>query len=502
MAPDNTDPTRYAADSLEKAGISVDVESDNAPDPRALVEQVVQSIAQAAPADWESMHAAFSFAGGAEIAQIVILTPDGPVRMPITSALIEPIRVHRIRSIAEQGPWLRLLFDCDASGALQVQFDYGETRIPEDQLLPPEAYLRDFEEYPRADAALWLLAYMGNEGHQLRSAAQARQQETAVDDARLSDDEIPPFARLWARVAVLSAVCRGANTSVGPRADPSFQLYLGENGGCTLARLPGNRAVLSGGRDDSHLLAAAYKGAIVWPDLYRHAPTWLHNLYLDPRTARGLLSFCYWWDGDHWYRAELSEATPLAQGQDPWKQTDEIARGVPGVWSTDSTANLVKSVIASIGVELSDKNHYAALDLVRAAEARIVSEAHLTGLFTGAVPESFDLAEALAQFDATDVLLPNYRPIDQSTAKQLVVDFCYANGIDTTNYSLDRLVADRWDTGWQVFVPVAEGEISIGRSFFLVADDGVVEQASTSSPPSEIAYTFASRFAERVRDSR
>lgn len=498
--PEQFDPTRYAADSLAKAGIDVDIEALAAgQDPRALVEQVVQSIAQLAPPGWESIHAAFSIAGGAEIANVVISTPGGPVRMPITSDMIEPIRTHRRVSVGERGPWLCLRFDCDHTGALQVAFDYGDTEIAPELLLPSEAYSRDFQEFRRPDAPVWLLAHMGNEGQQLRTAAQARAATTVVGEARVSDDEIPAFAGLWARFAVLSAVCRATDAPVGPRADPAFQVYLGDNGGCTLARLPGNRAVLSGGRNDSPLLSAAYKGAIAWPDLYRDAPAWLYNLYLDPRAGRGLLSFCYWWDGQHWYRAELTEARPLDRGEHPWKPADEIARGVPGVWTAETTATLVKNVLARIGVQPSDKNHYAAIDLVRAAESRIVSESRLSRLFLDEVPGSFDMAEALARFDAADVLLPYCPPIDQITAKELVVSFCRKNQIDTTNYGLDHLVADRLDMGWQVFAPVADGEVAIGRAVFLVADDGVVEQTSTSVPPSQNEFVFADRFAKRIR---
>ncbi|WP_198536946.1 hypothetical protein [Mycobacteroides chelonae] len=485
---------------MAKAGIGVDVQAAPArQDPKELVEKVVQSIAQAAPAGWESLHGAFSFAGGQEIASVVVTTPDRPVRMPITSDIIDPIRTHRLISITERGPWFRLMFDCDSSGALQVAFDYGDSEIPVELRLPPEAYLRDFEEFPRAEAPLWLLAYMGNEGQQMRTAAQARAAATAVIEARQSDDELPSFAKLWARFAVLSALCRGSDAPVGPRADPAFQLYLGDNGGSTLSRLPGNRGVLSGGSSDSQLLSAAYKGAITWPNLYRDAPSWVHNLYLDPRTANGLLSFCYWWDGNHWYRSNLPEANSLTQDETPWRPTDEIARGVPGVWTSETTANLVESILQRIGVETSDKNHYAGIDLVRASEARIVSESHLSRLFLDGIPKSFDMAEALAQLDATDVLLPHYPPIDQSTAVDLVIRFCQLNQIDTTNYPLDRLVADRLDMGWQVLAPVPDGQIAIGRMFFLVADDGVVDQASTSAPPSETAYVFASRFAQRVR---
>jgi len=469
------------------------------PEPKALVEQAVRSIAQVAPAGWESLHAAFSFAGGQEIANVVAITASGPAPIQITAEAIELIRAHRKLSNGSRGPWLRLLFDCDATGALQVALDYGDNELPAEHLLPPEAYVSDFDEFPRLATPLWLVAYMRNKGQQLRTAAEARQCAVAVGDARESDDEIPPLAALWPRIAVLAAVCRGSNAPDGPRTDPAFQLHIGDDGGCTLCRLPGDRAVLSGGRNDSRLLSAAYSGTIGWPDLYRDAPTWLHNLYLDPRNARGLLSFCYWWDGTHWYRSELPEATPLTLGETPWKPTDEIEYGVPGVWTAEGTATLVKIVLKRIGIEPSDRTHYAAIDLVRAAEARIVSERDLTKLFPEGVPESFDIAEALAQLDAADVLVPRYPPIDQATAEALVVSFCHANNVDTTDYPLDQLVADRWDTGWQVFVPAPEGEIRIDRTFFLVADDGVVEQASSFASPAEIAHIFANRFALRVR---
>ncbi|MGH3723705.1 MAG: hypothetical protein ACRDUS_06220 [Mycobacterium sp.] len=474
-----------------------DVVSDDHPvadqEPKALVEQVVQSIAQAAPEGWESIHAVFSLAGGREIANIVAVV-DEPVQLPITPDIIEPIRTHRRLTVGEQGPWLRLMFDCDNTGALQVAFDYGDKGLPVDQLLPAEAYRRDIEEFPR-EVPLWLLAYMKNTGQQLRSAAQALRDSVAVSEARVSDDEIPSFPTLWARIGVLAAICRGSEAPIDLRVDPAFQLYIGENGGCTLCRLPGNRAVLSGGRNDSRLLSAAYSGTIGQPDLYRDAPAWLHNLYLDPRAERGLLSFCYWWDGEHWYRPDHPEIT----GEAPWRPTDEIARGIPGAWTLETTASLLTTVLTRIGVELTDKNAYSATDLVRAAEARIVTERVLSRLFINGVPESFDMAEALAQLDAADLLLPSHPPIDQVTAKDRVVDFCRTNGVQ---YPLDRLVADRWDGGWQVFAPVAEGEIAIGRAIFLVADDGAVEQASTSAPPSQLAEVFARRFAQRVREDR
>ncbi|TEA06099.1 hypothetical protein [Mycobacteroides salmoniphilum] len=402
----DADTAGYVADTLAELGIAATV--DQGPGavqaPEALVRQVAQALGQAAPADWQTLHAVFSMAGGAEIAQVMAVTPEGNVAVPVESRLIEPIRTHRRVSVGESGPWLRLLFACDRSGELRVSFDYCETPPPPDQLLPGDAYLRDFQEYPRNDAPVWLLAHMGNEGQQMRSAADARRDASSgLAPALVVDDEIPPLPLLWARIAVLAAVCRGSAAADGPRCDPAYAAHDGEGGGCVIARLPGDRAVLSGGRIDSPLLSAAYKGELAWPDLYRGAPAWLHNLYLDPRAAAGLLSFCYWWDGAHWYRAEIPEAAALAGTEPPWNVVDDIVRGMPGVWTTASTAELVDRVLVGLvaGAEWSAE---APTRLVRAAESASASEAHLMELFPDGVPDEFDVAEALAQLDAAGVL--------------------------------------------------------------------------------------------------
>ncbi|OKH85585.1 hypothetical protein EB75_19640 [Mycobacterium sp. ST-F2] len=440
----------------------------------------------------------FSMAGGEEIAKAVAVTPHNAVGFPVVARAAELIRRQREVTVGPQGPWLRLLFDLDAAGEVKVSFDYGDSEIPADQLLAGEAYLRDFEMYPRPDVPVWLLAHMGDEGQQARNPVRAQQDSVGPAQVHQAADEIPELRELWARMAVVAALCRGSDTSIGPRVDPAFAVHRGDNGGCTLARLPGNRAVLSGGRTDSVLLSQAYKGAIAWPDLYAGAPWWVQDLYLDPRAARGMLSFCYWWDGRAWLRSELpSAATP--SGDPVWRPTDEIVAGMPGVWTVETTAELVVKLLNRIGVELADRNAYAAVYLVRAAEAGVASVRYLNRLFVDGVPDSFSVAEALAQLDAAGVLLPAYPPIDEQTAKALVVDYCHANNIDAADYPLDALVAARLDAGWQVFVPVAPGEIAIGRGFFMVADDRVVEQASTSVLPDDLALIFATRFAFRVR---
>jgi hypothetical protein len=492
-----SDPAALAAESPAAARVS-GVSVASAQGPQVLVEEIAQILAESAPPDFTAVYAVFSVAGDAEIVDVVADTPGGVAGVPVAVGAMERARTHRELTVSEQGPWLRLLLDVYREGTLEVAFDYGDTAIPAEHLLPGEEYLADFERYPRADVALWLIAHMVDEGQQMRSAAQAAADaDNEVDTGaapRVADDEIPPLPDLWPRMAVLAAVCRGSNAPGGPRTDAAFCTHRGDRGGCTLARLPDGRAVLSGGTDDSVLLTAAYWGVIAFPELYRGAPRWVHSLHLDERAAAGLLSFCYWWDGRHWYRADIAEPP------DKWSAVDEIISGMPGVWTAASTADMVTGLLALAGVAATDEMAAAAGDFVRAAEARVASQLYLGRLFRDSAPAGFDVAEALAQLDVAGVLLPAHAPIGAEVAKQLVAEYCRANQVDAGDYPLDRLVASRMDAGWLVFVPVAEGEIAIGETVLLVADDGVVETA-TSGPPGEVAFAFTTRFAARLRSS-
>jgi len=217
--PQDFDPTRFASDLLFGAGIGgVSAEPDV--DPKTLVDQAVALVAQSAPPGWTSVHGVFSMAGGEEIAKAVAVTPHNAVGFPVSARAAELIRRQREATVGPQGPWLRLLFDLDSSGEVKVSFDYGDQEIPADQLLPGEAYLRDFETYPRPDAAVWLLAHMGNQGQQTRSPAQARADAGAGTEARRSGDEIPELPQLWPRIAALAAMCRGSDTEIGPAHGP------------------------------------------------------------------------------------------------------------------------------------------------------------------------------------------------------------------------------------------------------------------------------------------
>lgn len=379
--------------------------TDPGRDLQVLIAQAVEVLRQTVPVGLEKLQGVFSMAGDEVFAQVLALTAERAYSVPVGSEVFELIRRHRSLTVGSDGPWLRLLLDSDDATDLRIGLDYGDAEIPADQLLPADAYRQDIARYPRPNIPVWLLAHIGNEGRQLRSAAEARGAARAGIDVMVADNDLPSLPMLWARIAALAAVCRGVGATVGSRTDPSFQQYFGEDGGCILARLPGDRAILSGGRDDSRLLSAAYRGLAAWPDLYRGAPTWLHNLYLDPRAAAGRLSFCYWWDDGHWYRAALPDAA-VPDGEIPsWDRTEEIAGGVPAVWTSAATAELITKALTQIGVEQTDRSAAAALELVRASERQTASEQHLAELFGDGVLQAFDMAEALAQLDAADVLM-------------------------------------------------------------------------------------------------
>lgn len=493
--PRDGDSVRQLASVLAAAQVPALVEDTPAldQDPQELVEQIVQALAQASPVVWEQLNGVFSIAGDEEVMQAVALTSRHSHSIPIDSRIAEMVRLHRRLAVGPEGPWLRLMFECDAAGSLRVGFDYGAVEPPPEHLLSGEAYLRDIERYPRANVPLWLLAHMGNDGRQLRSAADARTNAMlGIDEVRVADDDVPPLPVLWARIAVLAAVCRGSNAPAGPYTDPSFQRYVGDAGSCLLARLPGNRGALSGGRDDSRLLSAAYHGARAWPELYRGAPAWLHNLYLDPRAADGRLSFCYWWGNGHWYRAQVPAMATLSASETSWTHGEEMVHAVPNLWTAASTAEQVMNVLRTVGVESTEHHFRAALRLIAAAEERIASEKYVAELFAGGLSPSFDMAEAVAQLDAADVMLPAHPPIDHAIAVRLAADHCRDHGLGNW---LDGAASARVDGGWKLYTP---GEIRVDAPMLLVADDGVIE-STTIRNAEDAFFGFAGRFAGRVR---
>ncbi|MFD0787950.1 hypothetical protein ACFQZ8_28920, partial [Micromonospora azadirachtae] len=148
--------------------------------------------------------------------------------------------------------------------------------------------------------------------------AAAGRRGTAVDD-------VPPLPDVWARWAALSAAYVGVGSEWGPRIFPGHGWYESDRrSGSVLFLLPGERAVLSGGKWNSPLLEAAYHGGRPLPDLYAGAPAWVTDSVLNTRNRNGLLTFCLWWDGGRWYRG----------GSDT---SDELDVPLPHIWTPDET---------------------------------------------------------------------------------------------------------------------------------------------------------------------
>jgi hypothetical protein len=213
------------------------------------------------------------------------------------------------------GPWWRLVLTCTNLGETTVDYDYGDEPFPEDQLVAPEHYRKDLETYPRSHVPVWMAGYVAGpaaQGRDPREAAEAETADVVADRTATATDDIPPLGELSARWAVLSAAYAGVKSGWGPRIFPGYAWYESDHrSGCTLFLLPGDRAVLSGGKWNSELLDAAYNGLQPLPDLYAGAPAWVNDSVLNTRNRNGLLTFCYWWSNGQWYRGDTDTSSEL-----------------------------------------------------------------------------------------------------------------------------------------------------------------------------------------------
>ncbi len=145
-----------------------------------------------------------------------------------------------------------------------------------------------------------------------RQAAAAETADAAAGHTAIATDDVPPLRDVWARWAVLSAAYTGVGSEWGPRIYPGYGWYESDRrSGCTLFVLPGDRAVLSGGKWNSELLDAAYNGGSPLPDLYTGAPAWVNDSVLNTRNRNGLLTFCFWWVNGQWYRGATDTSGEL-----------------------------------------------------------------------------------------------------------------------------------------------------------------------------------------------
>lgn len=297
----------------------------------------------------------------------------------------------------------------------------------------------------------------------------------------LAVGEFPDFRTMWARWAAMAAAFVAIGSERGPRISPGLGWFeTSRRSGSTLAALPGDRAVLSGGVWNAPALEAAHNGGADLPRLYAGAPAWVADPVLNPRAGTGMLSFCYWWEGDRWYRGESPPAA-------------ECALAVPGVWSTDTVTDVITQLIAD---RPAKQLRRAVQMLISVAEQGVVTRDALTTVFGD--DGRHDIDSAQYQFSLAglmNAMPPREMPEEQAILR--VQQYIQAHGMDTSGYPLSGLVAERFSIGWMVFVPVPDGQMAIGRAIFYIDDDGMLEQSSSSTPPSRFIADFERRFRKR-----
>ncbi|UAK31220.1 hypothetical protein K8O92_25795 [Nocardia asteroides] len=451
-----------------------------------LARRIGAEISAVAAPDWRSWDAVFALTVDEAVANAACVVDDRTVRVELPESVSALVRRHRELSAGlDRGPWWRLLLSATADGEVEFDLDYGDEPFPDGEMFAPEAYRADLVRYPRARLPIWLAAYLGHGDRQTRSprraVAEVRADHTAGTRPTPMTNELPELPVLWARWAVLSAAFVAVGSERGPRILPSLGWFeSSRRAGSTVFVLPGDRAVLSGGVWHSPALNAVYNDAAEMPNYYAGAPDWVADPVLNPRAATGLLSFCYWWDTGQWYRGE----SPPAAGS---------GSAIPGVWTTETVIDIVASLLPD---RPPAPVRTAAEALVSAAQDGVVTRELVVDVFGEA--DRFDIDAALYQFSIAGSLTRSARQeISAADAIARVRSYITDRQLDTTGYPLAQLRADRINAGWMVYVPVPRGEIAIGRAIFYVADDGVVEHSSSSTPPAAYAAGFEQRYLRR-----
>ncbi|MFG1794417.1 hypothetical protein [Nocardia sp. NPDC049149] len=300
-----------------------------------LLRRIATEFVNEAPADWQHLDVllVLTVAGGTALAYFTVADETMVQAQPPTP-VIELAHEHRTVSAELTGrPWWRLMVRFTAAAELFVDYDYGDEPIPADDRLPAEAYEADLQAFPRERVPVWLGAYLDQTGRQLRSPEEAAEHAMTEQGRCARTDELPPLPELWARWAVISAAFVAAGSGWGPRMLLATGWFEGStHGGSTLHVLPGGRAVLSGGTANAAALDAAYNDGRDFPELYGGAPDWVADPVLNVRAQQGLLSFCYWWDGDGWQHS----GSPIAA---------QISDAVPGIWTADTVIDVVSTAL-------------------------------------------------------------------------------------------------------------------------------------------------------------
>ncbi|MGW7271876.1 hypothetical protein ACWGH5_15260 [Streptomyces sp. NPDC054864] len=441
-----------------------------------------------APSDCRRITAVFALTLRSEASSVLHSTDHASSNaVPGPDALRLVRELRRTTARLPRGPWWRMTIELCVDGTINdVDVDYGDEPFPDEHLFSPEDYRADLEAFDWSAEKLptWLSAFVSHDGRQMRSPSKAAvpvDPYGARSAQSVSPKELPGLTETWARWAVLSAAFVAAGSAWGPRMEPSRARFEGsKRGGSTLWMLAGGRAVLSGGIWDPPSLADAYRGDAPHPELFAGAPQWVADPLLDERSKVGLLSFCYWWESGRWLRGESLKA-------------EEIATAIPGVWTSATVAGIVSKLPRLI----TQDTEPAALRLVQAAEGGFAERGMLADVFGHG--EDADLDGAYHQLVMAGVVhrtdlpqLPRHRAI------AIVRRYMLAHDLDSPDYRAADLVADRVDCGWQVYAPVTDGQIRIGRGLFFVADDEVLELTDTqSSRPHQYAEEFAGRYRQR-----
>jgi len=468
----------------------VEGEADEEPeDPAERAKQINHSIARElaalGPAGWQRLRAVFVCTAPAQLAEVVYTDDrDGVARVQPPDSVLAAVREQRdLSARLSDGPWWRLLITLTREGALEVDYDYGDEPFPDEHLFAPEVYRADLEAYPRDRLPVWLAAYLGHGGRQVRTArhaaVQARADRANGTRAVMSDNDFPDMPVMWARWAVMAAAFVAIGSQWGPRVLPALGWFEGaRRGGSTLYVLPGGRAVLSGGVWDAPELDAVYNDGEPMPGLYAGAPSWVASPVLNPRAANGMLSFCYWWEGGRWYRGQSPPAARLSDA-------------VPGIWTEETVIDVICGMLPDVGA----RERTAVADLLSAAEVGLVTRATLADIFADA--DAYDIDSAYYQLELAGVTVTLPEPMPEADAIESVRRHLADSDTDITGFPLDRLRAERFSVGWMVYLPTEPGEIAIGRALFYVGDDGVLEQSSSSVAPARYIADFEERFRRR-----
>ncbi|MFE2726855.1 hypothetical protein [Kitasatospora sp. NPDC059327] len=457
----------------------------------ALADRQTRHLAECliaeAPSDCRRITAVFALTLRSEASRVLRWNGRASTdAAPGPGALRLARELRRTTARLPRGPWWRLMLDLRVDGGVDVDFDYGDEPFPDEHLFAPEDYRADLEAFDWSAERLptWLSAFVSHGGRQERSPRKA----AVPADTRgprsakgVSPNDMPGLTETWARWAVVSAAFVAAGSERGPRMRPSHARFeASTRSGSTLWLLADGRAVLSGGVWNAPGLVDAYRGDAPHPELFAGAPAWVADPLLDERGKVGLMSFCYWWESGRWLRGESPKA-------------EELATAIPGVW----TRGTVAGIVAKLARRVTRSTETAALRLVTAAEEGVAERTALAEVFGNV--EDADLDGAYHQLVMAGVTNRTELPqLPRHQAIAIVRRYMLAHDLDTPDYRVADLVADRVDCGWMVYAPVPAGEMRIGRGLFFVADDEVLEITDTqSSYPGRYAEEVARRYRER-----